>query len=226
MDIVSNDRIAVIGQSGSGKTVFIEKMIYPYLDNVVFWDFKWESKVKGTICHNVNEVQRAWQYKKTKILYRPTDSSMEDFEAICETVFIKGNIVFINDEVSSMCTSSYIPKWYGNIQRMGRSRGVGCWSLTQRPMFVPSTIFSEAKHMIIFRLNLEGDRDKLAGIVGKDIMQANELKDYNYYTYSQSIGHLEGPFPPIKLREYHTGMTDESNDDNEEEVEGESDKNW
>jgi len=176
MDIGTQNRVFIVGMTGSGKTCFAKHLLYAY-PRVVFHDRKCEN---GDLCttlhfalvHDSVTLQTALQRGMKRILYQPMvgmseDMLKEDFNKVCEIIFNIGNCALFVDEVSSLIKGNQIPTWYGEIQRLGRSRNVGCVSLTQRPMDIPQTLLSESEFMFIFKLKLEQDCQKMASITGK-----------------------------------------------------------
>ncbi len=182
-NIKSNDRVFVLGQTGSGKSYFAQNMLYPAFKRIVAHDYKWEMNVQGRITHNPLDIM-----KHSRIIYRPVDGSIEDFDMLCKTIFQIGNIMLYVDECAPFSGANMIPIWYGNLMRMGRSRNCGVINLSQRPMAISNVLLSEAHHFFVFRLQLEGDRRKIAGIIGEEIMVANTLPKYCFLSYSQEEG--------------------------------------
>lgn len=176
MDIGTNSRLFVVGMTGSGKTVFAKSLLHLY-PRVVFHDRKGENgdlmqTLHFTAVHDPATLQLALQKGMKRILYQPAVGMSEsmlrdDFDSCCEIIFKTTNCALFVDEVSSLVHGNTIPMWYGEIQRLGRSRNVGSVSLTQRPMDIPQTLLSESEYMFVFKLKLEQDCQKIASITGE-----------------------------------------------------------
>lgn len=156
--------------TGSGKTYFA-KTLLPNYSRIVFHDRKWENYSLTKTLHftgaNTPE-ELIWliQHNKKRILYQPNADGEEDFNTVCEIIYKTGNIAILVDEVGSYTTGNRIPHWFSECLRLGRGRGIGVISISQRPKEIPNTIISESEFKIMFRLQLQDDRRKLIGVVG------------------------------------------------------------
>ena len=186
MNYKTNQRVGVFGQTGSGKTELMKKMFLPKLHRFLLHDPKFEHNGRKAIyCHTPKDVLKAWDMDKTKIVYQPYSSEISDFDTICYYIFQKGNEVLILDEVTYVVKNAQsVSKWFGNIIRLGRGRNIGCISLSQRPMDIPSIIISESQHIFAFYLALKGDRDKIAGVVGDEALKLKDVPIYHYLYYA------------------------------------------
>ena len=163
--------MAIIGRRGSGKSVFIREVIWNNMDRCVCHDRKFEHSFEGVpTAHTTPEMQALWAQGYNKIVYQPYDSSYEDFDTFCEAIFYHANTGVWIDESASVTTSAICPHWFGEVMRLGRIRGIGCYCATQRPMMVSNLIFSEAELVVSFKLNLYNDALKVAQIAGERIV--------------------------------------------------------
>jgi len=66
--------------------------------------------------------------------------------------------------------------------KVGRSLTVGVTICSQRPMGLHNDVIAESEHVFIFDLQLPGDREKLAGIVGEGaLVRVTEPFGFLYY---------------------------------------------
>lgn len=186
MQYKTDQRIGIFGQTGSGKTHLMKQMFLPHLTRFILHDPKFEHKgLKAVYCHKPQDILRTWARNKNKIVYQPYDSEISDFEQVCHYVFQKGNYVLILDEVTYVVKNAQTAsKWFGNIIRLGRGRNIGCISLSQRPMDIPNIIISESQHIFAFYLALEGDRKKVAGVVGDEALKLKDTPLFHYLYYT------------------------------------------
>lgn len=184
MLIKSNQRVAIIGKTGSGKSYLIRKVSHQF-KRVLFFDPKHEhGDLKGQTTHTVETTKKVLEKKDNFfIIYQPYDLSPETWNEVCEAVFRKGNMVVVMDEVERW-SSPRVVEWHDKIIRMGRTRGIGIIHLIQRPAFIDNYILSESEHFIIFNLNLESDRKKVEGVIGEVAEKARDLTAYHFLYYS------------------------------------------
>lgn len=183
MKIKSNQRVTVIGKTGSGKSYWTKKVI-PQFKRVLLYDPKHEHKKdfpNAKVTSRLGKVQRWIKEDKFFIIYQPFDISPEQFNELCKSVFKRGNMVLILDEVENL--GDFV-SWHEKIIRMGRTRGVGIWHLIQRPCYIPSNyILSESEHFIMFKISLKSDRKKIEGFVGDQAEELRTIKEYHYFYY-------------------------------------------
>lgn len=186
----TDQRIGIFGQTGSGKTHLMRQMFLPHLSRFILHDPKFEhGGLRAIYCHTPQDIIKAWELDKTKIVYQPYSSEIRDFETVCYYVFQRGNYTLILDEVTYVVKNAQnVTKWFGNIIRLGRGRNIGCISLSQRPMDIPNIIISESQHIFAFYLALKGDRDKVAGVVGDEALKLKDIPIYHYLYYKPMQG--------------------------------------
>lgn len=189
MKYQSNQRLLIVGMTGWGKSHYAKKAIYPKLSRVFFHDPKRQhNDLRGTLVHNIDELNRAWGAKLTKIVYQPTLIDVEDFNTVCHMIYDRGNTVLIVDEAAFYTGANNIPYWYETLIKMGRSRNCGVVSLSQQPTYIKGVLISESDWLVAFRLELKSDREKIAGKVGNEAYKTGELPKFHYLEYHAGEG--------------------------------------
>lgn len=189
MQYHSDLRVFCCGKTGWGKTYFIMRTIFPELTRVLVHDRKHQLKgYPATYCRTLEDVIKAWEKGKNKIIYQALDPSVEDFDKLCYLVFQRGNYVLIVDEVKSYTQVNKIPYWLDELYRLGRERNIGVVALSQRPMYVHNTLISESDYVIAFHLELAGDRKKIAETVGEEALKLGTIPKFHYLEYNPEEG--------------------------------------
>ncbi len=201
MQIKSNDRIFMAGKTGSGKTTLAKKMLFPMYTRRVFWDIKLANSDLAfccTTCTTPDQLSDFIKKGKVSILYQPKSLEPYDFNEICRILYNAGNFTLFVDEVSRVCTPSWIEPWHDEIMTRGRERGVGIVNLTQRPRRCHNTVISEAEHFFIFRLQLETDIQKIKEILPRKWANMVSTLPYHHCIYTDNSGIIK-PLAPIRI---------------------------
>lgn len=185
--IKPNEHVFIAGRTGSGKTWFARKYLAGY-ENVVCLDTKgttvWD-EVPAEQQTLITRFADIGSVKTPKIIYRPDPEEMnEDFyDAFFKWVYYRRNTIVWIDEVMSISTPYNIPFHYKACLTRGRELGIGVWSLTQRPTGIPILTMSEAKHFIIFDLNMPNDRARISDITGMPEFAVAPSVRHGKYTF-------------------------------------------
>ena len=199
INIPANARVFCCGMTGSGKTYFAKTLLHAY-NRIVFHDRKWENHdliktLHFTLAHTPEELIWLLQRNKKRILYQPNADGEDDFNNVCEIIYKTGNIAIVVDEVGSYTTGNRIPHWFSEVLRLGRGRGIGAISISQRPKEIPNTIISESEFKIMFRLQLKDDRRKLIGVVGDGAEYLRIIPPYHFLYWD---GYNLVPHAPVR----------------------------
>ena len=107
--IRSNDRLFMVGKTGSGKTAAATKLVWDRLDDVVFFDMTGEeaSDLNAPVLRSLEDVETALYAEEpdhlTKFVYAPEVPTLDGFERLCRMVYEHGNIHLVADELLSFC---------------------------------------------------------------------------------------------------------------------------
>ena len=170
MQIRTDDRVFICGKTGCGKTTFVKHSLLTGYPRIIFWDIKKQNSdwPHSIVCIDPAQLGLAIQQAHRYILYQPRDISGDDFNQVCRIVYDTGNIALYVDEVAYVTTGSYIEQWHKMLLIMGRSRGIGVITGTQRPRHVSNFCISESEHFFIGKLNLEDDIKKISVVLAKE----------------------------------------------------------
>ncbi len=146
MQIRSNDRAFLAGKTGSGKTTLAKKML--------------SSIKKG----------------KVSILYHLRSLEPYGFNKVCQILYTTGNFTLFVDEVSKVCTPSWIEPWHDEIMTRGRGRAF----------------------LHIFRLQLETDIAKIKEILPRKYAEMVSALPYHHCIYTDNSGIIK-MLSPIRI---------------------------
>lgn len=175
-------RVAVIGRTGSGKTRFgtwlLSRSDFDKQPFVVI-DYKGDDLLGGI--DRMREIGLN-EVPKHPGLYtiRPTPSENENVEAWLWKVWQKERIGLYVDEGYALPNKGA----FQAILTQGRSKRLPVICLTQRPTWVSRFVFSEADFYAVFHLNDRRDKLTVQAFTPKERMDLNNrLPDYHSYWY-------------------------------------------
>ncbi len=161
--------IFIAGRTGSGKSELVQKYLSGYY-NVICLDTKgtvdW-NKIIPDIKIYTHLMDLIKNHQIGKAIYRPCWEELNPhyYNKFFEYIYLRQNTHVWIDEVMSICKGNDIPDFYMACLTRGRTLGINCWSVTQRPKTIPLIILSESSHFYIFDLNLEADKKRIQEII-------------------------------------------------------------
>lgn len=205
-----NDRLALLGKTGVGKSTFAKRHILPHYNRYVFHDSKIEnSDVQHDILITNPKDLKKNIGKYNRILYQPKDIDVRDFDAVCKVIFESGvkTAIYV-DEVMEVSSVNKIERYHKMILTQGRGKGIGIINVSQRPSDIHNTILSESEHFFIFKLTLDPDINKMQKIIGSAADEVGYLPYFHFlYADEAEVRKLYDtdlkPYKP-SLRDYIT----------------------
>ena len=183
-NILPNQRILVVGKSGSGKTYLTLNVLVPNFKNYVVYDYKHEIQLPRA--KYFTRVSEFGKYPgENKIIYRPTTGEDEEFNDLCGAIFKRRNTMFVVDELANHCSQHHIQQNHALILRLGRSLGIGNINCAQEPVGIHRNIMTQAEHFFIFDIPDESHRGKLAGYTGPQVKE--RLDSYWFWYYGTGM---------------------------------------
>ncbi len=186
INLKSNQRILIVGKTGSGKT-YLAKYLTRQANRLIVLDAKvtlsdwglepWGSDTRSKLLNGAPVRIRAVPPMNGDI--------MAYWEAVLSDSYRAGNVVVYIDELYAICPPNQKPLnvlWA--MYTRGRELGIGVWSSSQRPAWIPLFALSEADHYFNFRLQLEEDRKRMAAFMGVEVLRT--ISDEHGFFYSMA----------------------------------------
>ena len=172
MKIRPNERVLIAGKTGSGKTWLAHKLL-AHASRLIVVDPKGNLTKWGLKEPNFWDWKAFERGKPARLrIVPPIGADPDWFEEFFARLYNYGNLTLYIDEVYGVTPPGAKPgMWLSALYTRGRERGIGVWAATQRPVWVPLFLISEADWMLIFRLNLYDDRKRIASIAGDSILE-------------------------------------------------------
>lgn len=195
-----NDRAAIIGQTGCGKTTLAEYLLDdPNKRKTLIWDPKGSESVaafhpKFKRVSSVSQViDEAEDRGVERLIYTPSPVVAEDEndqERMLWWVYERGYTRLYIDEATSLACGRFSSRVLTAVLNRGRERGVSTITATQRPSGVPMNILSEAQWFFIFKLLLLQDKKRVEDMTGITVMEQMQLGQYEFFVWSDRYGRL------------------------------------
>jgi hypothetical protein len=162
------DRAAIFGRTGSGKTTLVRDRLLRGVRRYAVIDPKHEFVIPGAA------VRYKYDPRPQHVIYRypsPGDpGEMAWYNDLILRIFNAGRRLIVIDETHFVTKANPTSAGVARAMRMGRSKGVGVWLLTQSPTRVPHEMLSQTEHLFIFHLQHTGDQKRVIQLVGKQIV--------------------------------------------------------
>lgn len=183
--IKPNQRVALIGKTGSGKT-YLEQQISLSWERFVVFDAKGTIPLKGW---NLEEGSSALRQLRNghSARIRVRESDPRKWLSWLDLIWQLHNVVLYIDEMSLVNPSTNPSLELRKLYQQGRELGVGVHASTQRPRNVPAIMFSEADWIFAFRMSRAEDRKTVADYGDEKETMRKPIRDpHGFYTYSPS----------------------------------------
>lgn len=172
-EIRARDRVLITGKTGSGKTWLAGKLLAP-ISRLVVIDPKANLTEWNLIeprAQDWRRLEKGYPVGRFRIVPPVTDNPEAWYEELFERLYAIANVTIYIDEAYAVCPPGSKPgKWLSALYTRGRERKIGVWAATQRPLWIPLFLISEADWLIMFRLNLSDDRKRMSQIMGDEVI--------------------------------------------------------
>lgn len=159
MQIKPNERIAIFGHTGCGKTTFARRFLLPHYRRFVALDPKQTFRMAG-----VPISQERYDPKKDRQIVRISahgPGSYPIWGSIINDIWRRGDCCIYVDETVLITRSDPILPELASAIQTGRERGIGLIMLTQSPIRAPRQMLEQSEHFVIFHLPYIRSRKKV-----------------------------------------------------------------
>lgn len=183
----SDERVLICGKTGSGKT-FLARYVTRSLSRLVVLDGK-GTLSDWNLAPYDGDARRALMQNepiRTRVIAPLGVDNADFWDEVLRVCFVSGNVTIYIDELYAVAppnTRASNVLW--SCYTRGRELGVGVWSSTQRPVWIPLFALSEAEHFFMFRLQLNDDRARMSEFMGADVLIP--IRDLHGFYYSRAI---------------------------------------
>lgn len=190
------NRTVVIGSTGSGKSVFGMWLMgtCQTLDwrngRVICFDWKGDNLLQSLgakpLGLHQNPPTRPGLY-----LVSPDPEDLAGVDAFLYKCWQEEDIGLFFDEAAELEKSKEINR----IMKQGRSKHIPCISCTQRPVWLPRCIFSEAEYFALLRLNDRDDQNTVKRFINADVNKRRAEYSSLWYDVARDRAHEFSPVP-------------------------------
>lgn len=212
-----DERWAIIGKSGSGKSVFARWVMYQYLRAhwpVVIVDPKrrYVDAVNGDSFAKApqeSSIASPWQIKDgifnpdAKVqIYLPTIPAKRDpaLDRLYFSLLERGGVVLENEDLTQIADENTAPQGFLSLLTDGRTSEVVMLNLAQRPFEIPTHVYAQAENYVCFRMTVQRDLDRMAEIMG-DIRVRQRKIPRRYFWYEHDGDDAAQLMLPLPARE-------------------------
>ena len=170
--MMSNERVAIIGAPGSGKTWLATQMLGAVGAFVVLTAD--DRSVPDSVAAMMPGVPVTASFTPSlarQIVCIPDTFASEEakwraWDAVYRAIFHHGNRVVYCDELTAMSPGTSPRPAFEELINQGRKRNIGVWTGMQRPRRVPRIALTAAEHFHLLSMTDPDDRKYIGGFIG------------------------------------------------------------
>lgn len=195
-DIGKHDRTTIVGKTGQGKSVLMDKLIHFFSKKtlVILIDTKNEYIHIPEL--NMKILQKAKGLYRIVSIEEEDNIIIDDYKVICEWIskilFDRENCLLAIEELGNVVrkygTLYEVMPNFAKLLQQGRSHNVGFIGTTQRPQEIHTTILSQSGHIISLLITSKHDLQAMGAYIDKE--QYGKLQRYEFFHLNHAKNYL------------------------------------
>jgi hypothetical protein len=182
----------ICGRTGSGKSYLMMKLLVDVERLAVYGPKREEHGYPGVYFDGMEPdgFKRFclwwWECVRNQVgfrlVYRPADLfDINEFDKVANLAYACGGMTFTCEELMTYATQSNIGQGFKRLLVAGRTRGLNCYLLTQRPFKIPREVTSQCREAYIFATHEPADLDYIRQTFGTDVVtKLEQLQQYEH----------------------------------------------
>jgi hypothetical protein len=192
----------ICGRTGSGKSFLMKKLLAGVERSIVYGPKREECDYPGCYFDGMEpdgfkRFVLWWQHcvktcGRFRIVYRPNDLfDISEFDKVANLAYACGNLTFTCEELMTYTTERNIGQGFKRLLVAGRTRGINCFMLTQRPFKIPREVTSQAREAYIFATHEPTDLDYVRQTFGTELAAKLETLGQYEHVHWLDTGQVE-----------------------------------
>ena len=179
---------AIFGAQESGKSSLMKiETVRARPPRLVVWDPKREYAKFGQATSSMRELMELVLGERSfAAVYQPPPEAMhrkamrDRFDLFCKTAVQAGRLRLVVDELADVTEPGWAPAGWEMVTRQGRHALLEIQAASQRPAAVDKSFYGNATRVVVFRLNAEGDLDRMAKLMSRPAAELASLAPLEY----------------------------------------------
>lgn len=202
LEVKGGEHLGCIGMTQTGKTTAQLRLLNQLTErDIIIIDTKHHIEIPGVPrIKDAKAVLRVPKRRRWQVIYRPQTAKTPDgfYRRLWQLYGSpkRKNLTLCIDEAGNETTASSIDHSLALLMQAGINNGIGVWWTSQQAVRIHNTMLSQTEYLLLFRDNIDSDRQKLAKAYGKGALLAGGLQKADR---EQGIG---GEFIPFGWPEH------------------------
>jgi hypothetical protein len=194
------DRVAVMGNSGEGKTIVMCALTLMQPDVIVV-NTKPTSIYERICDKTITSDEAIFRVTEGRFNYVPSDDwarDMERKERFFKWAYNAGHRAIVLDEVNDICPSAQsYPFWFQKCVKGGRERELSIYANAQEMIRCPSFVFGQSQYRVLFHLGWGPQRKLAEEWFQQPSIPWDMIPEYSHLFLIKTPYGCFGPQPPL-----------------------------